>query len=356
MCAYIYTRCAAKSLPSYPTVRPAHQAPPPLRFSRQSTGVGCHFLLRCLKVKSESEVTHSCPTPGDPMDCSLLGSFFHGIFQARVLEWVCHCLLWYIHIHSTKYVCVCVNIYIFGYGCIYNWKGTMSPSPDHHVRLPLSSSTAFPVDKLLKNTPAMQEIPVGFPGSVRSPGKGIGYPLQYSWASPVAQLVKNPPAMWEAWVQSLGWEYLLEEGKATHSRILAWIIQSMGSQRVRHNWATFTFTFLEKGMETHSTILAWRIPWTEDPGRLQSMGLQRVGHDWATFTFLQQQVSAHSLLWWDGEKQDFIYVYILFTETSLRWNIFLLALWHLHFNLSQKTIYKHYVSCFFLLLNMLSWS
>ena len=60
------------------------------------------------------------------------------------------------------------------------------------------------------------------PGSGRSSGEGIGYPLQYSWASLVAQLVKNPPAMWETWFQSLGWEDALEEGMATHSRILAW--------------------------------------------------------------------------------------------------------------------------------------
>ena len=54
----------------------------------RNTGVGCHFLLQCMKVKSESEVAQSCPTPSDPMDCSLPGSFIHGIFQARVLEWV----------------------------------------------------------------------------------------------------------------------------------------------------------------------------------------------------------------------------------------------------------------------------
>ena len=50
-------------------------------------GVGCHFLLQCMKVKSESEVAQSCPTPSDLMDCSLPGSSVHGIFQARVLEW-----------------------------------------------------------------------------------------------------------------------------------------------------------------------------------------------------------------------------------------------------------------------------
>ena len=53
----------------------------------KNTGVGCHFLLQCMKVKSESEVAQSCPTLCDPMDCILPGSSAHGIFQARVLEW-----------------------------------------------------------------------------------------------------------------------------------------------------------------------------------------------------------------------------------------------------------------------------
>ena len=53
----------------------------------KNTGVGCHFLLQCMKVKSESDVAQLCPTLSDPMDCSLLGSSVHGIFQARVLEW-----------------------------------------------------------------------------------------------------------------------------------------------------------------------------------------------------------------------------------------------------------------------------
>ena len=53
----------------------------------KNTGVGCHFLLQSMKVKSESEVAQSCPTLGDPMDCSPPGSSVHGIFQARVLEW-----------------------------------------------------------------------------------------------------------------------------------------------------------------------------------------------------------------------------------------------------------------------------
>ena len=54
----------------------------------KNTGVGCHFRLQCMKVKSQSEVAQSCPTPSDPMNYSLPGSSVHGIFQARVLEWV----------------------------------------------------------------------------------------------------------------------------------------------------------------------------------------------------------------------------------------------------------------------------
>ena len=66
----------------------AHQAPHPRDSPGKNTGVGCHFLLQCVKVKSESEVAQSCPTLRDPMDCSLPGSSVHGIFQARILEWV----------------------------------------------------------------------------------------------------------------------------------------------------------------------------------------------------------------------------------------------------------------------------
>ena len=65
-----------------------------------------------------------------------------------------------------------------------------------------------------------------------------------TWASPVAQTIKNLPVTWETWLLSLGWE-----------------------------------DPLEKGMATHSGTLAWKIPWTEKPGRLQSLGSQRVRHN-----------------------------------------------------------------------------
>ena len=82
---------AAKSLQSCPTLcDPIDGSPPgaPVPgFSSKNTGVGCHFLLQYMKVKSESEIAQSCPTLRYPMDCSLPGFSAHGIFQARVLEW-----------------------------------------------------------------------------------------------------------------------------------------------------------------------------------------------------------------------------------------------------------------------------
>ena len=73
------------------SVRPHKQQPTrllcPWDSPGNNTGVGCHFLLQCMKVKSESEAAQLCPTLSDPMDCSPPGSSVHVIFQARVLEW-----------------------------------------------------------------------------------------------------------------------------------------------------------------------------------------------------------------------------------------------------------------------------
>ena len=77
----------------------------------KNTGVGCHFLLQCMKVKSKSEVTQSCPTLRDPMDCSPPGSSAHGIFQARVLEWVAiaFSVAWYFFKKSQAYTRIAVE-------------------------------------------------------------------------------------------------------------------------------------------------------------------------------------------------------------------------------------------------------
>ena len=90
--SYDQPAAAAKSHQSCPTLRSHRQQPTrllcPWDSPGKNTGVGCHFLLQCMKVKSESEVTQSCLTLSNPMDYSLPGSSVHGFFQATVLEWV----------------------------------------------------------------------------------------------------------------------------------------------------------------------------------------------------------------------------------------------------------------------------
>ena len=102
---------AAKSLQSCLTLcDPIDGCPPgshPWDSPGKNTGVGCRFLLQCMKVKSESEVAQSCPTLHNPMDCSLPGSAVHGIFQARVLEWIA--------IAFSISVTMSMNIFIYSY-------------------------------------------------------------------------------------------------------------------------------------------------------------------------------------------------------------------------------------------------
>ena len=111
---------------------------------------------------------------------------------------------------------------------------------------------SFPGSSLVKNPPAMQEIPVQFLGWEDALENWIGSSLQHSWAFLVAQMVKSSPSMQETCIWSRGWENPLEEGMATHSSILAWRLpqieepdglQSMGLQRVRHNWGIKHSTF-----------------------------------------------------------------------------------------------------------------
>ena len=101
----------------------------------KNTGVGFHFFIQCMKVKRESEVSQSCLTLSDPMNCSLPGSSVHGIFQARVLEWVAiafsgmyvyKCI--HICIHTHIYMCVCIYIYKYTHTHIYICININSPS------------------------------------------------------------------------------------------------------------------------------------------------------------------------------------------------------------------------------------
>ena len=83
-----------------PHRRQPTRLPRPWGSPGKNTGVSCHFLLQCMKVKSESEVAQSCPTLSNPMDCSLPGFSVHGIFHARVLEWDA------IAFSRKKYICI----------------------------------------------------------------------------------------------------------------------------------------------------------------------------------------------------------------------------------------------------------
>ena len=86
-CCYCCQVASVVSDSVRPHRRQPTRLPCPWDSPGKSTGVGCHFFLQCMKVKSESEVAQSCLTPSDPMDRSPPGSSVHGIFQARVLEW-----------------------------------------------------------------------------------------------------------------------------------------------------------------------------------------------------------------------------------------------------------------------------
>ena len=83
ICIWLFVSDSVRTHRRQPTRLPRPWDPP-----GKNTGVGCHFLLQWMKLKSESEVDQSCSTPSNPLDCSLPGSSVHGIFKARVLEWV----------------------------------------------------------------------------------------------------------------------------------------------------------------------------------------------------------------------------------------------------------------------------
>ena len=185
------------------SVRPHRWPPTRLLCSWDSpgknTGVGCHFLLQCMKVKSESEVAQLCPTLSDPMDCSLLGSSVHGVFQAGVLD------------------------------------GVPSPSPIYSCIYTLLLHSV-----ILYTAPNIRE--------------GNGTPLQYS-------CLENPMDGGDWWAAVHGVAegqtrlsdftftshfHALEKEMATHSSVLAWRIPgkgepgglpSMGSHRVGHDWS-----------------------------------------------------------------------------------------------------------------------
>ena len=129
--------------------------------------------------------------------------------------------------------------------------------PHFPTSRPLASTNVlfggFPGSSADKESTCNAGDPGSIPGSGRSPGEGIGYPLQYSWASLVVQMVKNLPAVQETWFWCLDWEDPLNEGMATHSRILAWrLLMDRGAWRaIVRGIAEWDMT---EQLSTHSTM------------------------------------------------------------------------------------------------------
>ena len=223
---FLYT-AAAKSLQSRPTLcDPIDSSPPgspcPWDSPGKNTGVGCHFLLQCVKVKSESEVAQSCPTPSDPMYCSLPGASIHGIFQARVLEWVA------IAFSNKGFQVLIINF-------------------DHQGSIYLYQLSAYMLYVCFICSGGIQVS--------SSLHRGIVDYYIFKRASQVAQWVKNLPLMQmtqETQIQSLGQEDLPEEGMATHSCSRAW--KSYG-QRSLAGYSSWSHKELDITVETEHACL-----------------------------------------------------------------------------------------------------
>ena len=213
-----------------------------------------------------AKLLQSCPTLCDPRDGSPPGSAVPGILQARTLEWVAisfsNAWKWKVKEKSLSHVQLRAIPWTvayqaplsMGFSRQENWSGVPRLSPHKMSRIGKSIETEMATHSstLAWKIPQMEE-----PDRLQSMGSQR---IRQDWAtsltlietegaSLVSQTVKNLPAMQETQVQSLGQE-----------------------------------DPPEKEMANHSSILAWRIPRTEKPGGLQSMGSQRVRHDWATNT------------------------------------------------------------------------
>ena len=246
------------------------------------------------REKRESEVIQSCLTLCDPLDCSPSSSSIHGIFQARVLEWVVISFsrgspwpmdqTWVSHIAGRRFTIwatreVC-DWTFFKSGTWESFK-TFSFSLLHiqkliktyklhtrYIHRVLFISLSLQPSPLTKTPTRVSTQQHHISGRTLN-SQHIKFSIPHAWNFPawtclVAQTVKCLPTMCKPRVQSLGWE-----------------------------------DPLEKEMATHSSTLAWKIPWMEEPDSLQSMGSQRVGHDGVTKLKLMLEIVLTTLffLW-----------------------------------------------------------
>ena len=175
------------------------------------------------------------------MSCTAPGSSVHGNSQARILEWVA------IPFSRGSFWPRDWTRVSWPTGTVVSVHGTDSQVSSAPILPAFGVRDPFPI--LILCIRVSRPSHYCYPGLDHCFGGSGGCPCfgGLPWASLVAQMVKNWPAIQETWVRSLAWE-----------------------------------DPLEKQMATHSSIVAWENPWTEEPGRLQSMRSQRVRHDWAT--------------------------------------------------------------------------
>ena len=198
-----------------PHRRQPTRLPHPWDSPGKNSGVGCHFLLQCMKVKSESEVAQSCLTPSDPMDCGPPDSSVHGIFQARVLEW-------------GAIVCKAENNKCLKHRDKLYWE----------FRGPYHSLNMLIKEKLM---------------AVRAFGMGFeryqDCMLLWRKCFQGGSVVKIMPAMQETRVRSLGQEDALEKEMATCFSILTWKIprtEEPGGLQFTGLWKRYDWATIQK--------------------------------------------------------------------------------------------------------------
>ena len=199
-------------------------------------------------------VAESCPTLCDPVDCSVPGfPVLH-----YLLEFAETCVYWVDDTMQSSYplsplspsaLFPSIRVFSSESARPIRWPKYWSFSFSISASNEYSRLISFRIDlcDLLAVQGALKSL-LQHHSSKTSILQGKAFfmvQLSHLWASLVAQLVKNPPAVRETWVWSLGWEDPLEKGMAIHSSVLAWripwTVYSMGLQRVRHYWVTFTF-------------------------------------------------------------------------------------------------------------------
>ena len=228
----------------------------------KNTGVGCHFLLQYMKVRSESEVTQSCPTLSDPMDCSLPGSSVHGIFQARVLEWGAIAFSddqprQHIKKQRHEFANKGLSSQSYGFSSGHVWMYKLGIKKGEHWRIDAFELWCW--RRLLQ-----------VPWTVGRSNQSILKEISPEYSLEGLMLKLKP--------QYFG--HLVQRTDSLEKTVMLEILKAggKGDGRGWDDWMVspthWTWVWTSSG--------SWW--WTGRPGVLQSMGSQRVGHNWLNWT------------------------------------------------------------------------